>query len=339
MTTGARIAFATAAGALLSVGAPGARATCGLPGTVFTSSYYDAPIGQDPDLTKGSFWGLGHFDPAHPGGTDNGDVPSSTWLYYTQTVGFYLAGDWSMYSYDGCIQDPPNPQPATMAAMWTTSDGNDSYYVAMCAVEDEFGGFNSFVQIPDGPMFRVPKAVIHQISRAPNTVNISVGHQPLAGSGVYRQGGCPLAVTGFKVFQRSVPRNAPAPNGPGSRSPESGWTLLGEGPEGADVIGQASCEGDTDIYLMIALVLDGNVALQQGSRNSTRVECGPNLATPSGDGAGMNRQPRSRFIPWSAPPWVPLARIAADFASVYPAWTPQSMKDARFDVDDARETS
>lgn len=36
---------------------------------------------------------------------------------------------------------------------------------------------------------------------------------------------------------------------------------------------------------------------------------------------------------------VPLSRIAADFATAYPAWTPQAMKDARFDADVARETS
>jgi len=280
-----KFAIVLAVGALVAAGSSNVFATCALPGSSFTSQYFDAPAGfQDVSQAQGKFWGLGQFNPASPGGTDNGLIGpgdgAEPWLRYFGGAGFYVFGDWAGNLYDGCPQDAPNPQPARMALQWTTSDGSDSYFVAICATEDAFGAF-PVADIPSAPMVRVPKPVIHASSRAGTTTNLTVGTEPLSG-GVYNTGGCPLAVTGFKIYTQTVPRNAAAPSGPNSRT-TNGWTLLGSSA-GADVAGAVNCATDGDVYLLTTLVLDGNVEIGQGSRNSTKVECGPNLATPSGEG-------------------------------------------------------
>jgi len=273
-----KIAIVLTVGVLMTAGLSNVSAFCTVPGTTFTPQYFDAPIGQDPAATSGRFWGLGNFNPASPGGSDNGNAPSATWLRYTPGSGFYLAGDWAGDPlYDGCIQDPPNPQPAHMAVEFSTSDGTDSYFVALCSTEDAGGTFGTLQDIPGTAMTRVPKPVVTASSRAGTTTNLTVGLEPLSG-GVYNTGGCTLALTGVKVYQQTVPRNAPAPTAPGSRSPGAGWTLLGQGTN--SVAGGVNCATDGDIYLLSTLVFDGNVELGQGSRNSTKVECGPNLATP-----------------------------------------------------------
>jgi len=278
-----KFAIVLAVGALVAAGSSNVFATCALPGSGWVSSYFDAPIGQSLSSAQGKFWGLGQFNPASPGGTDNGLIGPAdgveTWLRYVPGAGFYTTGDWSSNLYDGCPQDPPNPQPARMGIEWTTSDGTDSYFVALCAGEDQFGSF-PIVDIPGTPMARVPKPVVHASSRAGTTTNLTVGTEPIPA--VQNTNGCTLAVTGFKVYSQTVPRNGAAPSGPNSRT-TNGWTLLGTS-SGADVAGAVNCATDGDVYLLTTLVLDGNVEISQGSRNSTKVECGPNLATPSGEG-------------------------------------------------------
>lgn len=288
-----KIAIVFALGLLVSAGLSNVFATCGVPGTTFTCNYYDAPIGQDVLATAGTFWGIGQFNPASPGGTDNGLTLSSSWLRYTPGLGFYLAGDWAGDIYDGCIQDPPNPQPARMGAVWTTSDGTDSYFVALCATEETAGGtFGTFTDIPGTAMTQVPKPRINASSRAGGITSLTVGLEPSVG-GVYNTGGCTLAITGFKIYQQTVPRNAPAPSA--SRNPGAGWVLLGQGTEStADVAGDVNCAVDSDVYLMSTLLLDGNVELKQGSRNATKVECGPNIAVPEGgDDFRFIRKPKN----------------------------------------------
>lgn len=290
-----KIAIVLTVGALASAGMSNVHATCAVPGTTFGSDYFTSPIAQDPLLATGRFWGIGQFNPASPGGTDSGNALPQGFVR-SGPGGFYIAGDWSTDAlYDGCIQDPPNPQPAKMAVAWTTSDGSDSYFVALCSDEDASGTFNNMFSIAPGAMSRVPKAVVHASSRAGNTTNLTVGHEPIVG-GVFNTG-CALAVTGYKVYQQAVPRDAPAPSSPVSRSPAAGgWTLLGQGTESsADIVGQVTCGTNQDIYLLTTLVLDGNVEIGQGSRNSTRVECGPNLATPSdsSDQFRFIRKPKS----------------------------------------------
>jgi hypothetical protein len=276
-----KFAIVLAMGVLVAAGSSNVFATCALPGSGWVSNYFDAPVGQSVAEAAGSFWGLGQYNPASPGGTDNGLIGPVDWLRYIPGAGFYTVGDWSSNLYDGCPQDPPNPQPARFGVQWTTSDGNDSYFAALCAGEDIFGAF-PIVDIPGSPMSRVPKPVIHASSRLGTTTNLTVGTEPIPA--VQNTNGCALAVTGFKIYTQTVPRNAPAPTGPASRNPIGGWTLLGQSAGGGDVAGGVNCAVDGDIYLLTTLVLDGNVEIGQGSRNSTKVECGPNLATPSGEG-------------------------------------------------------
>lgn len=281
-----KTAIVFAFGIVMSAALSSVHAICSVAGVTFTSNYFDAPVGQDPAATVGVFWGKGQYDPSSGVGTDNGTAPSSTWVRGVRGVGFYLAGEWASDPfYDGCIQDAPNPQPATMAAAWTTSDGATSYFVALCAVEDVAGTFNSLTDIPGFRMTQIPKPVIHSSGSVGTTTTVTAGHAPLPG-GVYNTRGCTLGVTGFKIYTQTVPRNAPAPGGTVSRRPSSGWTLLGTASQASgDVTGQVECAVSSDIYLMMTLVLDGNVELLQGSSNSARVECGPNGLTATGHAA------------------------------------------------------
>jgi hypothetical protein len=285
-----KIAIVSVLSLLVAAGANNVLAACGTPGTTFTSNYFDTPVGQDPAATVGAFWGVGQYDPASPAGHDNGLWASSEWLRYTPGAGFYLAGDWSSSALiDGCIQNPPNPQPARMAVAWTASSGDDSYFVALCSTEDAIGSFGTLVDIPGVPMTQIPKPKVNGSSRAGTTTNLQVGTDPLVG-GVYNTGGCTLAVTGFKIYTHTVPRGI-TPTA--SRNSNVGWTLLGSS-SGADVSGQVTCAVDSDIYLMSTVVLDGNVELKSGSRNgATKVECGPNLAQPGDDNFRLIRKPKA----------------------------------------------
>lgn len=272
-------------------GSSAVHAMCDLPGYLFTSDYFTAPVTQELSSVRGVFWEAGKFHPASPAGTDNGTYPASEWIRATPGLGFYLAGDWaSDPRIDGCIRTPPEPPTGKMNVVWTTSDGIDSYFVALCATADASGTFNGLAAIPGTAMTRLPRAVIRGSSRAGATIILRIALEPFAG-GVYHADGCSLAVTSYRVYQRAVSRNAPSPLG---RSPTDGWILAGQAPFGSDFFTEFACGGDSDRYLMATLVLDGNVEVPYGSRNSSNLQCGPTDANPSDEGdVPFIRRPKS----------------------------------------------
>jgi hypothetical protein len=133
-------------------------------------------------------------------------------------------------------------------------------------------------------MTRVPTARVFSSARpSPNRLMLTVGHDPLAG-GVYNAGDCTLAVTGFKVYYAQVPSFSPAP---ATRDPAAGgWTFFGSATTGNHATGEVTCDTThpTDIFLMVTLVLDGNVELERGGPSPFRVECRRIFANPTNEG-------------------------------------------------------
>ena len=299
-----KIAIVLTVGLLVSAGMSNVYAVCGATqSTTFTSNYFDAPVGQDPASTRGVFWGIGQYDPLPGVGTDNGLYPSSEWLRYTPGSGFYIAGEWAGdVRIDNCIQGGANPQPARMGVAWATSDGITTYFTAMCAKEDpNTAQFDTFLQIPGQPMAAVPRPRVTASSRSGNQTTLTACHEPVVG-GIFNQpgSGCTLTTNGFRSYYQVVPRNGAAPT---QRPPTGGWILLGTaGNDASCASGVVTCAVDSDIYLSTTLrfdVFDGvpgsnPVELGLGSANGlTKVECGPNLATPNDDNFRIIRKPRA----------------------------------------------
>jgi hypothetical protein len=110
----------------------------------------------------------------------------------------YLAGDWAGHSqYDGCIQDPPNPQPARMA--YAVSMGgatpNTTAYFAGCDQEDIWGNFffNETGDVAAGSIFT--PTVQNASFTAPGNMRITLA-PPDVGGGIFDGADCGGANSG-----------------------------------------------------------------------------------------------------------------------------------------------
>lgn len=318
------LAVAALAVAFLAIGQP-AHAFCGAPVLMQSNaqiaanpawvagSPYMAEIDPISPKFRGFFWALGSGNVAIGTGNDNGAYASSEWVQrnsseYAGTTYFYAAYltgptggilNWTTPSVDGCIggtgacaciimSDEYNGQ-GYFAVLGDNPDGQQNY---------DFSGLTSGI-------FRLaptPKPVIQSASREAGTNNLllSVTVPPLA-QGLFQTAGC-NCVAGFRVYGITVPRGGQPPVGRDIAT--DGWQLLattaGTAQTTTPIGGSAGVRVDcgatnTDVYLATQIVGDSGFSTSLVSQNSTRIECGPQLADP------INR-PR---VPLNRPPQGP----------------------------------
>lgn len=242
---------------------------------------------------KGNFWALGGGNPAATLGADSQNWPALTvtngiddgWLARYPGYNLYLGvniyqggtPNWTDPRIDGCI-DAISGNCMTMLMTDQDALGN-GYFIVMSDAPNA----NLNYEYDHVVLAPIPKARITGSTRVgPGAVNIRVG-PPLAAdlaAGIRSTGCGANPITGFKIYQQAVPRNGQPPS---DRNVGAGWIPVGTTnpitvPE---VTVPATCAGDQDIYLAQTLVFDSGYELALVSHNSTRVQCGPNLAEPT----------------------------------------------------------
>jgi hypothetical protein len=91
-------------------------------------------------------------------------------------------------------------------------------------------------------------------------------------------------VTGWNVYKHEVPRGGAAPSD--RTNVESNWQLVGNVPGHETASAQVifTCDDPTNNQVFLAMAPDldsGFTSTAYVGRNSTRVECDPNLADPA----------------------------------------------------------
>jgi hypothetical protein len=251
---------------------------------------------------SGVFWALGTGDPATGLGDDNGTFSQDNWFYYySPAPNWYFAGEidtsWAETGIDGCLDNAGatgmfDGDECTCILM-SDQDGTDGYFAIASAMVD--GANDTYFDMPGsdgngnaGPiiLMPIPKPYITNTQVEPGTLHIdlTVTVAPFT-AGVYAKDGCDCGPVGFKVMSMTIPLGDPPPDDRNA----SLWTeleLTGGGgqtvtPFGSSVTVRSNCGGgNNDVFLATGLVFDSGFAPSVVSINSTRIECGPNLANP-----------------------------------------------------------
>jgi hypothetical protein len=305
------IAIATPAEA--ACGLP--RAISSLPSTIHTpGGPFNPPYNTSVNNLRGEFWSLasvpaGGGNPAQGPGNDSGANTGHAvvgeaynWIYvggYGQDA--FLGGGQSHWAYagtDGCIAfdgavgtgtggaDDPGQ---CMVVLLTDDDGQGHGFFALLAVAPDAGFDYRFnTAAGNGPitLAPIPKPnITGSVRNGGNSVDLSV-NVPAPAAGLYL--GCSpaqnaaLAGARYRVYSRNTPPNA----GNDPDRDKDTWTPAGGPfPVGQPTTINAACGGvDRDFYLCATIeVPAGNgefFQMDTCSNDSTRIECGPNLAQP-----------------------------------------------------------
>ena len=108
-------------------------------------------------------------------------------------------------------------------------------------------------------------------------------------------GGTTGLIAGYQIFSQLINRGDPAP----SSNNAAEWTPVGAPiPLGAPGTATVACaqDADRDLYVTTGVVFDSGFSNSWVSGNSTRIECGANLAEPEDV---IERKPRNREKPRS----------------------------------------
>lgn len=276
----------------------------------FSPSYYAGypPLMYSADAAPpvtaaftGVFWKQGTGDPTAGLGDDSGsyDWTNAGGFYYAAYppsgpyYGYYSAASifatWSGSGVDGCIGTN-----ACDCVLMTDVVGNESRFAIAGALAGATGTTDLSQPGNDGAgnagpivLVPVPGPMITGSVRDAGTFDASLTVMvPAAAGGVYVKDGCNCGPTGYKVLQQVLARGSMPPS---SRN-AADWTepALDAGgaqpvtPLGGSVTIRSLCgASDTDVYLTTQLFFDSNFSASVVSGNSTRVECGTNLADPA----------------------------------------------------------
>jgi hypothetical protein len=190
---------------------------------VYTPGVCDSGAGCTPTSVTGalvgSFWLLGHGDPAIGPGHDNGTYPAQGGFTDHLPGGpLYLLGHWGDPRVEGCILTPAVSPRCMMIALGDTT-GTESYFALLSAAEA--GNGFSFDQPGGAPIVLapVPRLQVVQLTLAGGEFVARVRPLPLAG-GLYLEPGCEAgALVGYRVLYRHYHGVAPpwsiAPGGEG----------------------------------------------------------------------------------------------------------------------------
>jgi hypothetical protein len=310
--------------ALISTIAPGGNTFVFNPTFASHYSFFYGPYGPavfsydiaDPAPTPLSaaasitFWAVGTGDPAVGMGDDNGavDIIANGGFYFGgYTYSSYIPGGYlqagNVFSnwqggVDGCVEGLN-----CMCVLFSDQDGDAGFFAISGG--QSAANFDTSINLggSDGNGNNLPIALVS--IAAPSitgsvrdtgtfNVNLDVGAAAPAG-GSYVQDGCNCGPTGFKVLQSIVPRG----NMPPSDRGNAAWTepTLGDGTSaqpvsafGSTVSIRSSCgTSDTDVYLTTSLQFDSGFGTDVVSGNSSRVECGPNVANPLDNNPSADR--------------------------------------------------
>lgn len=276
--------------------------------------------GSTTYYTNGIFWSFGGGNPAYGLGNDSGYFKGesvvlgpTTWLGGGYNGGFPLFlggpfGHWQIPGVDGCIDlDGSNAAGADAQecnVVLLTDEANTTGYFAALSVAPNAGAdfvYNSSTGFPAViDMAPIPKPTILNSVTVGNTINITatVVTAPVPANGFYFQCQAANLLLGYKIYARQFPgHNTPKPIQVNTREidqtfgpPLAPWipktpNLI---PVGQPANFQLDCaaSGDTDFYLCSTLLFGGTAPgaapfeMKSCSMNSTKVECGPNMANP-----------------------------------------------------------
>ncbi len=261
--------------------------------------YTISPGINTPQSIVASYWAFTFGDPVVGAGDDNGDLQDDEpaagnptgWLrLYPGAPGPYLTGTWADdQQIDGCINDkfaPGKSFEIQLVAFSDVSADNSKAFFAIAGARRDpaapVAEINFSLMGVDIALVETPKPkIVNATCGAPgdcSTVNVEVECPPLSG-GFYTDGTITAseAIRGCRIFKQIVTRGAAAP----STRDRSAWTdtavLVSEG--GTGTVG-LNCTNDSDAYLATAVEFDSGFMTAHVSANSTRIECGPNLAEP-----------------------------------------------------------
>lgn len=286
-----------------------AHAACGTPFLVTQTGSVTGPSGSvyvydtQPGFSpagRGVFWSLGNGDPAPGPGNDNGTFGGQNWISGIRSGIF--PGGWYNYqqtlftswaanaTIDGCIGlDGPNACTCVLITDENTLTA-DGVMSLGSALRDGAGNYTIAGNLV---MDSVPTPVITNSVRNGVGVDLQVMvPMPAANTtNLHPMCNC-LAGATFDVYAIEQPRlTAVAP----SARDISGWTQISSSstPLGATsalgvvsspCTGAQDANGDTDLWLAAVINFDGASAggfpNTYVSTNSTKVECGVNLAEP-----------------------------------------------------------
>ena len=195
---------------------------------------------------------------------------------------------------DGCIQ--LNPPGTCTCVLIEDNDGVNGYFAIVSNATDPIYTTDLDQPANDGSgnlgpirLAPIPPPTILASARKLGgfDLDITATIPPLTTptDGVHQSGGsCACGPIGFKVMQAIVLRGAPAPT-----DRWASWApmnLVGGGAQGWTAMGtplpvESLCGStDQDVYITSQLQFDSGFTTSIVSGNSTRIECGPNVADP-----------------------------------------------------------
>jgi hypothetical protein len=269
---------------------PGGGGSCGAP-------YYSSVTGN----IRGDFWGIGSGDPFAPlSGIDNGLFDTGSYpppyQYQLDPYNGWLTGSffypaeinttWAASSLiDGCPDTIVGTQ--CTAVLLNDHFGGQSFFALITKRAD--AGLNYVFTRPGGAPINlapIPNVGITGSTRlGPSQVQLTVappfGSSPGPAEGFYLDSACSGVgtPTGWRVRSQSAPGHGNA--SPTDRDVADWGTSLGTATNfGSSQTVTASCTGDQDIWLAYTILYDSGLELSYVGGNSSRVECGANLAEP-----------------------------------------------------------
>lgn len=246
---------------------------------------------------SGTFWAVGAGDPAPDIGSDSGTFPALEWMYVYPNYPATLQTTWANDTrIDGCIDTDPNvPEGMKCTAVQLTDvdpTTGQTVFAVLSAAANQQGDY-LFIQEGEAPinLIAFPVCEILDSSRDDQTGAITVSVDCVSEAeldpGFYLSddpacqvnggGGVQGLVTGYQVFTMTLPEGSAPP----TDFRREAWTPQGDPtPLGMVSTFTVGCEGEADVYISYALLNESGFLTDSVAPNSTRMECGANLAEP-----------------------------------------------------------
>ncbi len=282
-------------------------------GTYCSPGYYCyilSPGLDDIATLQADFWSLNTGDPTVGLGDDDGSRANSDWLQRFQgnpIYGIYMtkANNWSQPGIDGCIENKPARGEERMVALFGDTDaGGTTAYWAVSITQRDTAASPQFDFQGNPPahiqLIEIPTpAIVASRKLSADVIEVDIQCPDLS-AGFYTDGNNVLSdvVQGCQIFQQQLALNSPGPAGAGSRDLANGWAAIGaaipSGSVGTVTLGGCNATNDFSNYLGVGIALDSGFTTNFVGPNSNRVDCGPNVATPSPRFKLIDKEPKGK---------------------------------------------